>query len=456
MKSGHYSDPANDEAYATRQARSLPVLSSMSAIRGYPSKLKIYRIRGSRYWQARCFIDGKMYVRSTRMLEKQDATEAAKRFYEELLIRFRKQGEGEIALFDSAQQKESPTRYLFPSVADKAIEIERGRMMRGELSIQSFKALRNRLNKQIKPYFWSKDIRTLGHDDLSAFVDALVKRKVSSITINQYLQSIRLAFKFALINNLITRIPPFPKIRLSSHPRGGFTVIEYLELLRAAKRLAKLQNTERLATHRNRAGGIFTKTESVPHELAWMIGFMVNSFLRPTDLKYIQNKHVEIIQSEHLYLRLTLPETKRHKAQIVTLRPSVRIYRHLCRYRQSLGYADAEDYLFLPHVADRDAAAVVLSKNFNKVLAATGLKHNELGQERSLYSLRHTAIMFRLLYGKGIDLLTLARNARTSVQMIEEFYASNLTAEMNIGLLQSKRSSSGGRTRIRQSEIDFI
>jgi hypothetical protein len=37
------------------------------------------------------------------------------------------------------------------------------------------------------------------------------------------------------------------------------------------------------------------------------------------------------------------------------------------------------------------------------------------------------------------DLLTLARSSRTSVQMIKQFYASNLTAEMNIGLLQSKR-----------------
>jgi hypothetical protein len=33
-----------------------------------------------------------------------------------------------------------------------------------------------------------------------------------------------------------------------------------------------------------------------------------------------------------------------------------------------------------------------------------------------------------------------ARNARTSVQMIEKFYASNLTSEMNIGLIQSRRS----------------
>jgi hypothetical protein len=54
------------------------------------------------------------------------------------------------------------------------------------------------------------------------------------------------------------------------------------------------------------------------------------------------------------------------------------------------------------------------------------------GEKRSLYDLRHTAITFRLLYGKGIDLLTLVRNARTSVEMIETFYSLNLIAEMNI------------------------
>ncbi len=432
--------PANDDSYASRQARSLPVLSSMSAVRGYPSKLKIYRIRGSRYWQARCFMDGKMYVRSTRVMEKQQATEVAKQFYEELLIRLRQPGEGEIARLDKAQQRETPTKYLFEQVAERALEGEKGRMMRGELSLQSFKALRNRFGKQINPVLGRRDIRTLTHEDLSQFMDGLVKRNASSITITQYLQSVRLVFKFALINELVDRIPPFPKIRLNSQPRGGFTVSEYKTLLRTAKRLSRLQEEPKPATHRNRAGGIFTKTASVPKEMAWVIGFMVNSFLRPTDLKYIQHKHIETVRTNHLYLRLTIPETKRHKSQIVTLRPAVRIYQSLTRHAKAIGRAAPDDYLFLPEVGDRDAAAIVLSQNFNKILAATGLKTGELGQARSLYSLRHTAIMFRLLYGKGIDLLTLARNARTSVQMIEEFYASNLTAEMNIGLLQSKRS----------------
>ena len=45
----------------------------------------------------------------------------------------------------------------------------------------------------------------------------------------------------------------------------------------------------------------------------------------------------------------------------------------------------------------------------------------------------------RTLLGGNIDLLTLARNARTSVEMIEKFYASTLSAEMNISLLHSKR-----------------
>ncbi len=382
--------PANDDSYASRQARSLPVLSSMTAVRGYPSKLKIYRIRGSRFWQARCYMDGKMYVRSTRVTEKQQATEIAKQFYEELLIRLRLPGESEVARIDKALQRETPAKYLFEQVAERSLEGEKGRMMRGELSLQSFKALRNRFSKQIVPVLGKRDIRSLTHEDLSQFMDGLVRRNASSITITQYLQSVRLVFKFALINGIVDRIPPFPKIRLSSQPRGGFTVSEYKTLLRTAKQLARIQDDPKPVTHRNRAGGIFTKTASVPMEMAWMIGFMVNSFLRPTDLKYIKHKHVEIVRTNHLYLRLTIPETKRHKAQIVTLRPAVRIYQSLSRHHQTLGKAGAEDYLFLPDVDDRDAAAVVLSQNFNKILVATNLKTGELGQARSLYSLRHT------------------------------------------------------------------
>jgi hypothetical protein len=149
---------------------------------------------------------------------------------------------------------------------------------------------------------------------------------------------------------------------------------------------------------------------------------------------------VKVIKNEFHYLRLELPETKRHSQQIVTLRPAIRVYESLKKISESRGYSDDEDYLFLPEVHNRVIAGRLISMHFNKILLHTDLKTGSKGQSRSLYSLRHSSIMFRLLYGQGIDLLTLARNARTSVQMIEEFYASELKSEMNVGMLQSRRN----------------
>jgi len=179
----------------------------------------------------------------------------------------------------------------------------------------------------------------------------------------------------------------------------------------------------------------------MPPDVAWAIVFMVNSFIRPSDLWTLKHKHVEVLRGQNTYLRLTLPETKKHDKPIVTLQPAVRIYEQISKHYAALGLANPDDYLFLPHLHDRSYANSVLSLHFNWVLADTGLKHGVNGQPRTLYSLRHSAITFRLLYGQGIDLLTLARNARTSVDVINNHYASTVTGEQNIGLLQSRRNN---------------
>ena len=107
---------------------------------------------------------------------------------------------------------------------------------------------------------------------------------------------------------------------------------------------------------------------------------------------------------------------------------------------QTQGLGGPEDYLFLPAEKDRTYALAVLGFWFKWVLREAGVPSvDNFGRARTLYCLRHTAIMFRLLYGQGIDMLTLARNARTSVQMIERFYASQLSGEMNVEMLQSRR-----------------
>ena len=80
-----------------------------------------------------------------------------------------------------------------------------------------------------------------------------------------------------------------------------------------------------------------------------------------------------------------------------------------------------------------------MRRQFDWILNKAELKTAPGGEPRTLYSLRHTSIMFRLTKGGHIDLLTLSRNARTSVAMIERFYARPLSGEMNIDMIQSMR-----------------
>jgi len=61
---------------------------------------------------------------------------------------------------------------------------------------------------------------------------------------------------------------------------------------------------------------------------------------------------------------------------------------------------------------------------FNTVLREEGLKVNRDGNRRTAYSLRHTYICLRLM--EGADIYQVAKNCRTSVEMIEKFYAAHI------------------------------
>ena len=244
---------------------------------------------------------------------------------------------------------------------------------------------------------------------------------------------------------VLEKLPEFPKVKVKSASRGAFTPTEYWRILRTARSIRGKPHPgskqDLRKHHRLRFEDCF-----MPPDLAWAVGFMVNSFIRPSDLRTLKHKHVEIVTGEHNYLRLTLPETKKHDAPIVTLFPAVRIYKEIVKFQKARGRASPNDYLFLPDLKDRKYALALLSVMFNWVLSITGFKQNAHGQDRSLYSLRHSAITFRLLYGQGIDLLTLARNARTSVEIINDHYASTVSGEQNIALLQSRRSRRANST----------
>ncbi len=80
---------------------------------------------------------------------------------------------------------------------------------------------------------------------------------------------------------------------------------------------------------------------------------------------------------------------------------------------------------------------------FNKILEEEHLKFDRDGQRRTAYSLRHTYISMRLMEGANIH--QIANNCRTSVQMIEQFYAAHIKDRINAAAINVMRPKAARR-----------
>jgi integrase/PHD/YefM family antitoxin component YafN of YafNO toxin-antitoxin module len=338
-----------------------------------------------------------------------------------------------------------PRYNRFEWLVEQLLAQEQQRYERGELSSASIGILNNRLHAHVLPFFRYVPPAQVTPELLAGFVKRLGDAGLSTTTAAQYLVVVRKLLKLAVRQGVMAEMPEFPTVRIVSRPRSMLTVAEYARVVRVANRLvrthAKAPQIKEATGHRERFW-VAPRHLMLPPDMAWLIRFMVNSFVRPGDIRQLKHKHVQVVRGEHVYLRLSLPETKRHDMPMVTLRPAVAVYERLLARAKAEGHGSNEDYVFLPAEKDRTYALAVLGFWFKWVLREAGVSSvDSFGRARTLYCLRHTSIMFRLLYGQGIDMLTLARNARTSVQMIERFYASQLSGEMNVDLLQSRRHS---------------
>ncbi|MEY5027965.1 MAG: hypothetical protein RLZ63_280 [Pseudomonadota bacterium] len=439
----HQITAANDAVRA--RTRTVPIPQTIIPVPGYPSKLVVFKMAASKYWQTRCWIAGTTYKKSTKTQSLRVAQSFARRFYEQLLAQSHGLAGSSVVLNDTSsivQQRDDRDKpkpqHTFAALAAQMFAAEEARVERGEFTRGSLMVLRNRLDSHLIPRWGNLPITEIGYKQMIDFVD-FMSSSMGSTTISQYVVAMRKVFTYAVRIGVLEQLPEFPKVKIKTASRGAFTPTEYWRILRTARSLRGKPHPDSRRALRKSYKLVYSDY-CMPPDLAWAVGFMVNSFIRPSDLKTLKHKHVEIVRGKNTYLRLTLPETKKHNAPIVTLFPAVRIYRQIIKYQQPRDKANPNDYLFLPELRDRNYALTVLSLMFNWVLSVTGYKQNAHGQPRSLYSLRHSAITFRLLYGQGIDLLTLARNARTSVEVINNHYASTVSGEQNIALLQSRRS----------------
>ena len=80
---------------------------------------------------------------------------------------------------------------------------------------------------------------------------------------------------------------------------------------------------------------------------------------------------------------------------------------------------------------------------FNTVLEELDLKVDREGQRRTTHSLRHTHICMRLM--EGADIYQVAKNCRTSVEMIENFYAAHIKTSLNAAAINVRRPAGAER-----------
>lgn len=280
----------------------------------------------------------------------------------------------------------------------------------------AYKSNFSRYKLHLLPFFKDQNIDSITNSQLNKLVSRLQEENLQPATIKHYLVVLRTIFKYAIANELMQSLPLFPKVngRLrTTQKRDYFTQDEYDEVV---------QTTERLAEQ-----GVCVRGIPITLEMKYLIQFMVNSFIRPSDLRVLRHKHIKKMKdgtSEWLALRH--PATKTNANEVQAMPASVFIYERLMQFRKdNKEKTSLDDFVFFPQYTNRTTALGVISRLFSRILSETGIKA-KTDKSLTLYSLRHTSIMLRIIIGK-VDTLALARNARTSQAMVDKFYAAHLT-----------------------------
>lgn len=321
-------------------------------------------------------------------------------------------------------------KHTFITAAQTLIKDAESRVALGQNSRRLVPDYKDRLRCHCAPFFGDMPIANIDTAKLRQFRDVLVGKGLKQATVLVVMSFVSMVLRMAFDDGLIRQMPSIPRKGQKPAPRPALIRDDYAKLLTVLKRVEKGRPV------------IAFKGNVVDWELRAIVTFMVNSFTRPGDIFVLQNKHVVIVPENSegpSYLRLDAPSSKGHEAPIITMPVAVKIYERTLANHTKVGFGKADDYVFLPRHRNRTYAHEVVRRQFRMVLIEADLLTSSKGVDHTLYSLRHTAIVLRLLNAKDLDLLTLSRTARTSVEMIDRYYASSLTAEMNRDKLHSFR-----------------
>lgn len=368
-------------------------------------KVRLFMRPNSSYWQCSTFLNGKKRRCST----KTDSLAQAKDFAEDWYLTLRgKQRAGELHNEKS-----------FAEAAEKFMH-EYEVLTEGERNERWVKDHYRRIRMHLNPFFGEMGLSTINAGvvqdyRISRLKPGDEKKKVPSrSTLHHETVTLRMVLKTAVRYGWITHVPdisaPYKGSAKVVH-RAWFSPDEYKTLYEATR-----------ANIKSKRNGLHRKLAEQLHD---KILFLANTGLRPDEANCLQYRDVEIVEDEGLgesILEIAV-RGKRGVGYCKSMHGAVRPFIRLKERNEP----QPNDLVF-----PNDH-----KKQFNRILENADLKFDRNGNRRTLYSLRHSYISFRLL--EGADIYQIAKNCRTSVEMIEKHYAVHLKNNLDAAAINIRK-----------------
>ena len=164
---------------------------------------------------------------------------------------------------------------------------------------------------------------------------------------------------------------------------------------------------------------------------------MANTGLRPDEAARLEYRDVEIVEDDAIddtILEIVV-RGKRGVGYCKSMPGAVTPFKRLVKRNDP---QDRTERLF--PINHRELLNAVLNEN--------GLKFDREGNRRTAYSLRHTYICLRLM--EGADIYQIAKNCRTSVEMIEKYYAVHIRTAIDTAAITVRRTNPRRNKKQRQ------
>lgn len=375
-------------------------------------KLHLYRRENSRKWQCSTFLAGKNWRKSTREESFSMAKAIAEDWYLELKGKMR-----------GGELKVGKT---FRDAANKFLP-EYKALTYGERSPKYVFGIELMLKAHLLPFFGDKILTEITPGlvqdyrihRMTSRLDKVTgePKRPSRSTLQQEIVALRHVLKTANRHGWLAYLPDISapyKMSGKIRHRAWFSPEEYKRLYEATRARAQKPKKQRW--------------KEACENLHDYVLFMANTGLRPDEAARLEFRDVAIVTDDATGERILEIEVrgKRGVGYCKSTTGAVLPFERLARRNR----LEPTDRVFGKTKSQREL--------LNNILEELDLKVDRDGNRRTAYSLRHTYICLRLM--EGADIYQVAKNCRTSVEMIEKYYASHIKNTLDAAAINVRRA----------------